>query len=99
MPSLKDPKVRVTLWVLASPVLLVKAMLRARRRYVFFRLAMKPSIYCKCGESVSLVGFWKCSCGFTYQGHLLRRCPVCYSVPCVVRCYRCGVTTKLPEHD
>jgi len=99
MSSLKDPKVRLALFVLASPVLLVKAILRARRRYVFFRLAMEVSIYCQCGEPISLVGFWKCSCGFTYQGHLLRRCSVCFSVPCVVRCYRCGVTSKLPESD
>ena len=99
MPSLKDPWVRATLWVLSSPILFIQTILRARRRYHFFRVAIEPAILCECGESVSLVGFWKCSCGFTYQGHLLRRCPVCVSVPCVVRCYRCGVTTKLPEGD
>ena len=97
MAHLKDPWGEVLLTVLASPILAVEAILRARRRYRFFRMAMEPAITCQCGESVSLVGFWKCSCGFTYQGHLLRRCPVCFSVPCVVRCYRCGITTKLPE--
>jgi hypothetical protein len=80
---------------MASPILLFQAVLRTRRRYRFFRLAMEPES--ECGQMMSLVGFWKCSCGFTYQGHLLRRCPVCFSVPCVIRCYRCGVTTKLSE--
>jgi hypothetical protein len=47
---------------------------------------------------VSLVGMWRCSCGnHVYRGHLLRLCPVCGTVPVVVRCYRCGVTTKLPD--
>jgi hypothetical protein len=87
----------VVLFVLASPVLLALAVRRAVHRYHFFRLAMEPAFYCECGSPVSLVGLWRCSCGFTYRGHLLRSCPVCESIPCVARCYRCGVTTKLPE--
>lgn len=97
MPRLKDPWIRGVLWVMASPIFVFQFVLRSRRRYRFFRMAMEPNLACECGETLSLVGFWKCSCGFTYQGHLLRRCPVCFSVPCVIRCYRCGVTTKLPE--
>jgi len=97
MPRLNDPWVRGTLSVLASPIFFFQAVLCARRRYRFFRLAMESAIPCECGQMLSLVGFWRCSCGFTYQGHLLRRCPVCFSVPCVVRCYRCGLTTKLLE--
>jgi hypothetical protein len=58
---------------------------------------MAPAIVCECGAAVSLVNVWKCSCGFTYRGHLLRVCPVCKTIPRVVRCYACGVTTKLPE--
>ncbi len=84
MRRLNDPWIRVALGCSQVP-------------FYFFRLAMEPHIPCACGEMLSLIGFWKCSCGFTYQGHLLRRCPVCFSVPCVVRCYRCGVTTKLLE--
>jgi len=90
MPGVKDPWVRGALWVLASPIFFVQVILRTARRYRFFRLAMEPTIPCECGEMLSLVGFWKCSCGFTYQGHLLRRCPVCFSVPCVIRCYPAG---------
>ena len=97
MAGMKDPWLDLTLFVLASPVLAVKAVRRALQRYRFFRLAMEASIVCECGSTVSLVGLWKCSCGFTYRGHLLRLCPVCQTIPCVVRCYRCGVTTKLPE--
>jgi len=95
--GMKDPWVDAVLFVLASPILAVKAVRRALERYRFFRLAMRPTLVCECGSQVTLVGFWRCSCGFTYRGHLLRVCPVCGSLPCVVRCYRCGVTTKLPE--
>ena len=97
MAGMRDPWVDGALFVLASPILAVKAVRRALERYRFFRLAMRPAIVCECGSQVPLVGFWRCSCGFTYRGHLLRICPVCGSLPCVVRCYRCGVTTKLPE--
>lgn len=97
MAGMKDPWIDGALFVLASPVLAVKALRRAVERYRFFRFATEPSIVCECGATVSLVGFWKCSCGFAYRGHLLRVCPVCGTIPCVVRCYRCGVTTKLPE--
>ena len=86
-----------TLFVLSSPILTAQALRRAHARYRFFRLAMEPAMSCECGATVSLVGYWRCSCGFTYRGHLLRMCPVCESIPCVARCYRCGVTTKLPE--
>ena len=97
MAGMRDPWIDGALFVLASPILAVKAVRRALERYRFFRLAMRPAIVCECGSQVPLVGFWRCSCGFTYRGHLLRICPVCGSLPCVVRCYRCGVTTKLPE--
>jgi hypothetical protein len=95
--GMKDPWIDGALFVLASPILAVKAVRRALERYRFFRLAMERAIVCECGSEISLVGLWKCSCGFCYRGHLLRVCPVCGSIPCVVRCYRCGVTTKLPE--
>ena len=97
MAGMKNPWIDGALFVLASPVLAVKAGRRALERYRFFRLAMEPAIVCECGSTVSLVGFWRCSCGFTYRGHRLRLCPVCGTIPCVVRCYRCLVTTKLPE--
>lgn len=87
----------IVLFTLASPILCALAIRRSWEQYQFFRLAMQPSIKCECGAPVMLVGVWRCSCRFTYTGHLLRRCPVCESLPCVVRCYRCGLTTKLPE--
>src|SRR5690348_8727403 len=85
------------LLVLASPVLLGRFLFRAWKHCEFLRMAAAPSVVCECGRRVSLVGIWRCSCGFTYRGHLLRVCPVCASLPRVVRCYGCGVTTKLPE--
>jgi hypothetical protein len=97
MAMSKDRIFDIVLFVLASPILAVQTFQRVLERWRFFRLAMQPAMDCECGSTVSLVGFWKCSCGFTYRGHLLRVCPVCVSIPCIVRCYRCGVTTKLPE--
>lgn len=96
MVMMRNLMIKVLLFVLASPVLLVLAIRRVIEHYRFFRLAMEPAIICECGSDVSLVGLWRCSCRFTYTGHLLRLCPVCRTVPSVVRCYRCGVTTKLP---
>ncbi len=89
--------VNCALFALASPVLVVKAALRTRDDLRYIGVATAPAIVCECGAEVSLVGLWRCGCGFTYRGHLLRVCPVCNTTPCVVRCYRCGVTTKLPE--
>jgi hypothetical protein len=97
MAGVKNSWVDAALFVLASPILAFKAAKRAAESYHLFRLAMSPAIICECGAEVALVGIWKCSCKFTYRGHLLRVCPVCWTIPCVVRCYRCGLTTKLPE--
>ena len=97
MAAVNNSWVKWTLFVFASPILVIQAVRRVLERYRFFQLAMQPGINCECGQQISLVGFWKCSCRFTYQGHLLRTCPVCGTIPCVVRCYRCGRTTKLPE--
>lgn len=85
------------LWLLASPILLIRALVRIYRQSQFLATAVKPNILCECGEKIWLVGLWQCDCGFTYRGHLLRPCPVCGAIPLMVRCYRCGVTTKLPE--
>jgi hypothetical protein len=95
--GLNDSLFDWALLILASPILLFQAGRRALERYRFFELAMQPEMSCECGATISLVGIWRCSCRFTYRGHLLRKCPVCQTIPCVVRCYRCGVTTKLPE--
>jgi hypothetical protein len=97
MPGMKINWFDGILFFLASPILFVCALRRGCERYRFFEMAMEPAIVCECGAPVSLVGLWRCSCGFTYRGHLLRTCPVCGTIPCVVRCYRCGVTKKLPE--
>ncbi|TAM80956.1 MAG: hypothetical protein EPN47_13815 [Acidobacteria bacterium] len=98
MAGVKNLWMDGVLFVLASPILALKASRRAAECYRFFRLAMAPAIVCECGAEVPLVGIWKCSCNsWVYRGHLLRPCPVCLTTPCVVRCYQCGVTTKLPE--
>ena len=97
MPRIKVLLGELALFLLASPVLLCLAVRRGLKQLRFFVAACRTQIFCECGAAVALVGLWKCSCGFTYRGHLLRLCPICGTIPCIVRCYRCGVTTKLPE--
>ncbi len=85
------------LWALASPILLLRALVRLIRRGRFWRVSYTPYIACRsCGATVALVGFWRCRCGYTYRGHVLRMCPVCFTLPRMVRCYACGATEKLP---
>ncbi len=97
MANLDETIVDVALFVLASPVYAYQAFRKLQRKHEFFRMASANAVTCECGSPVSLVGMWRCSCGFTYRGHLLRVCPVCKTLPSVVRCFRCGVTIKLPE--
>ena len=98
MADVEDFLTDALLFVLAGPILIFLAVRRMIARWRYLRLATQPSITCECGEPVSLVGMWRCTCGnYVYRGQLLRSCPVCHTVPVVVRCYRCGVTTKLPD--
>ena len=85
-------------WVLASPILFARFLVRAFRWADFWATSYKPSILCRnCGDEISLLGMRRCHCGYTYKGHLLRPCPICNSLPRMARCFRCGVTEKLPE--
>src|SRR5579872_7301759 len=97
MPALKRYLPYLLLWILASPILALVALRRGFRAARFFGTASRTHTVCECGEEVALVGLWRCSCGFTYRGHLLRVCPICFSLPAMVRCYECGLTTKLPD--
>jgi len=86
----------VALFILASPIILIVGMTRAVRRLIRLHIAVQPETPCRtCGDPIVLVGFWRCSCGFTYQGHVLRICPICSSFPSMIRCYRCGATEKV----
>ena len=86
-----------SLFLLASPVLLLLAVRRGLRKIRFFTFASRVEVHCECGAAVALLGLWRCSCGFTYQGHLVSVCPVCGALPKIVRCYQCGVTRRLPD--
>jgi hypothetical protein len=95
---MKELLADLLVWLLASPFLFIRWLVGQARHVTFLRTAYQPSIICRnCGATVSLVGIWRCGCGFTYKGHLLRECPVCSSLPAMVRCYRCQVTERLPE--
>ena len=88
-------------WILCLPFRILNSCVRLREHIAFLRLATAARILCQCGIPISLVGLWRCSCTFTYRGHLLQVCPLCGRIPRIVRCYTCGLTTKLPEpyHD
>ena len=93
---MKEQHVDLVLFLLASPALAVIASVKAIRRFSRLRLAVQPRIECgTCGEDIVLVGFWRCGCGFTYRGHVLRICPVCGSFPKMIRCFECGATEKV----
>jgi hypothetical protein len=95
---MKDLLVDIVLFVFASPILLVRGTLRTIQRARFWKTAYSASIPCRtCNASVSLLGIFRCGCGYQGRGHLLRHCPVCHSLPRVVRCTECGCTTLLPE--
>lgn len=88
----------VILFLLATPALAVRTLVRAVRRVEFWRAIYRTSSLCgSCGATISLVGLWRCQCGFTYEGHLLQVCPVCGALPKMMRCYQCGVTETLPQ--
>ena len=85
-------------FLFASPILLAKFIMRIIRAVEFWSTAYRHEIPCRnCRNAISLVGIWRCKCGYTYKGHLLRACPVCDAVPRMARCFRCGTTEKLPE--
>ena len=87
----------LTLFALASPILVARGVMRLIRRFQLLRLAVQPVLACRtCGSANSFLNQWRCACGFEYRGHLLRPCPVCGSFPRVLRCFQCGTTNLLP---
>jgi hypothetical protein len=86
----------LVLFVLASPILTVRALIRTMRRLRLLCRAVQLSMVCRtCGTEIPLIGSWRCRCGYTYQGHLLRFCPICRSFPRMVRCYHCRTTETI----
>ena len=93
---MKEQHLDLILFLLASPVLAIVGIARIIRRFSRLRLAAEPRTVCRtCGGDIVLVGFWRCGCGFTYRGHVLRICPVCGSFPRMIRCFACGATEKV----
>ena len=83
----------VLLLAASLPVYFVLALWRTAGAVRFARVARSHSWSCRtCGVANSFLGFWRCSCGFCYRGHLLRICPLCHSLPAIRRCERCGAT-------
>ena len=73
MMRLKSWQGDLFLFVLASPILAIRAVTRGMQQVRFMRLATQPAVVCRtCGAQIVLYGFWRCRCGFTYQGHRFR---------------------------
>ena len=68
MANVEEKALDLALLVLASPVYTALALRRAMRQYRFLRVALVSALTCECGEELSLVGMWRCSCRFTYAG-------------------------------
>jgi hypothetical protein len=93
-----SPIFEILRWLIASPILLFRAILRGFRWLDFWVMSYRHEIPCRnCGAAISLVGIWRCRCAWTYKGHLLRPCPVCGALARMARCLQCGVTEVLPE--
>ena len=87
---------KVLSYVIGGPILLPWLMYR----FVIYLRKMSVGgdvvrTCTSCGASIPLVGIWRCQCGYTFRGHLLTSCPMCHSIPVLVRCSQCQVTTKL----
>ena len=88
---------QIVRWLIVGPILLARFILRAFQWFDFWAVAYRHDISCRnCGSAISLVGIWRCRCGYTYKGHVLRSC-VCGSLPRMVRCFQCGITQELPK--
>lgn len=62
-----------------------------------FVLATRDSLICPgCHGRIDLVGRFKCTCGFVFDGFVFSRCEVCGKVPSFVACQECGVCVKSP---
>src|SRR5437773_978634 len=62
----------VTLWTLASPILLLLWLIRLVRRLRYWRILYSVALRCRtCGGTISLVGQWRCSCGYEFRGHTM----------------------------
>jgi hypothetical protein len=85
-------------WIAAAPVFVLRAVFRSRHHGRFWTVAYAATLGCQaCGAEISLLGMWECRCGYTYQGNVLRVCPVCHSLPRMIRCFSCGNTEVLPQ--
>lgn len=87
---------RMVLYLFSLPLLLIWHLIRGIRGLRSLHHAQITSIQCSnCNYHISLVGIWKCACGYTYRGHVMRCCPQCSRTANLVRCLRCQVTYKL----
>ena len=94
-PFTKDLE-QLALLTVAAPFYLIFGAARLVSRLKFARLARQRAIACRtCGGEILLVGFWRCRCGYTYRGHLLRICPVCRTLPAMIRCDHCQATESV----
>jgi hypothetical protein len=83
----------LALFILASPILAARGVIRFVRHLALLRMTIQPTVTCRtCSGKIDLLGMWRCPCGHVAEGHLLRFCPSCHSFPTLIRCYQCGAS-------
>lgn len=83
-------------YILALPFLIIWGIRRMDKYMRVLVLSVSPSTPCvACKSEVTLLGIWRCSCGYTFKGHYMTPCSMCGRVPRLVRCLNCSVTTRL----
>jgi hypothetical protein len=45
-----------------------------------------------CGNSIDLLGAWRCECGYSRPGNYFGRCPKCLNYPRYIDCPACRFT-------
>lgn len=89
-------EIRLVIFILALPTYVVVYAVKLVLIVWRARYALSTWVWCfHCDHEISLVGGWRCHCGYTYTGSVLRLCPVCHTRPVFVRCPGCGVTRKI----
>lgn len=89
---------RLLWWLCRLPVHVVVWSHRGYRRLRgAWIVATRDSLPCPgCRHEVSLIGRFRCSCGFTYDGYGFAPCPICLDIPPYLPCSRCGVGVMNP---
>ena len=90
------------LWRAAFAVAAAVFMMPIRAALAVVRfLAARPyvgdAMPCRtCGQTIPLLGFWVCSCGWSFYGRYWTRCEYCGDLPGFIDCVSCASSNFNP---